>query len=256
MPSLSSAQLDLLSRMTSESGRRDTVQVAGVFAWSETGAPPLKELLGMGSVALKLYRTLVMATRQPLHELFRGTSAARLARMLGFDDSTFDDASSSGTRRVQRAIRQLDAKGFIERTPRKGQVDLIKVRHFADGADLSSSSVRLMSTQRGERYVTLPLNLWRNGWINLISVRGLAVYVALRRHCAGKEDQPIHVSPHERSRGYQLSEDTWAGGLRDLEALGLVTRERGNPDDRNLPSRERWLYTLHSELMATEPPPF
>ena len=82
----SATQLDLLATLVSESGRRSTVQLAGSFAYQEGARPKLKELVGMGSVALKLYLTLVMATRREPHALYRGTSAARFARTLGFDD--------------------------------------------------------------------------------------------------------------------------------------------------------------------------
>lgn len=119
-------QLDLLATLVSESGRRSTVQLAGSFAYQEGARPKLKELVGMGSVALKLYLTLVMATRREPHALYRGTSAARFARTLGFDDGELDDPRSAGTRRVQRAIHALHGKSFIVRTPR--QAVLIRSR--------------------------------------------------------------------------------------------------------------------------------
>lgn len=234
----SATQLDLLATLVSESGRRRTVQLAGSFAYQEGARPKLKELVGMGSVALKLYLTLVMATRREPHALYRGTSAARFARTLGFDDGELDDPRSAGTRRVQRAIHALHGKSFIVRTPRPGRVDQIEVRHFP---------------VQEPPYVTLPLDLWRNGWICVLSVRALAVYVCLRRHCKGNEDEGFHVTPWVRRRAYQLAEDTWTGGLEDLELAGLLTRTKGNPADRNAPSRRRSIYTLHSDRMARPP---
>lgn len=251
MPTPSARQLDLLGVMVDESGRRTTVQLSGSFAYNEDEPPPLRQLLSMGSVALKLYLTLVMATAKPPsavqrrprppaqpHELYKSTSAARFARMLGFDDAEHDNPASPGTRRVQRALAALNGQEFIVRTPRRGKNDKIEVHHRGNYAP---------------PYITLSLDLWRRGWMNAMSNPALAVYIALRRHCAGKEDAPIHVTPAMRRQGYQISEDTWATGLKDLAELGLVTLTKDNPDDREALSRQRGVYKLHSERMAHPP---
>ena len=244
MPTLGPRQLDLLATTTDESGRHLNVQLSGSFAYDETQDAPLKTLIGMGSASLKLYLTLVLATRNPPHTLYRGSSSARFARMLGFDDSLHDDPASAGTRRIQRALTALADKGFIDREKRPGRLDQITVHAKRPGKGRPHTLP----------YVTLPLDLWRLGWIVVMSNPALAVYIALRRHCAGDEDRPLYVTPANRRDGYRLSEDTWAKGLRDLEALGILTMIRDNPRDREAVSRERWVYQLHSDKLEQPPP--
>lgn len=230
-------QLALLGSIVRESSRRATVQLPGGFAHRDDTDTPLAELVRHGAPALKLYLTLVLATRTPPHTVYRGTSAARFARTLGFDDSAEDAPASSGTRKIQRAIVALDRsdKKFIWRTPRPGRLDEIVVNHFT--ADLKPP------------YITLPLDLWRHGWINVMSNRALATYVALRHACAGDESNAFHVPKYKRD-GYGISDETWAGGAADLKTLGLLAVTKGTPEDRDVPRRKRNMYKLDSSTMT------
>lgn len=237
-----SQELDLLAKAVDESGRHSTVQLTGAFAYAEGGATPLATLLRLGEPAMKVYLTFVLATREPPHEVYRSWQPARLARMLGFDDSDFDNAASAGTRRVQRAFNALERAdpSFITRRKRPGRADLVTVNHFDE--DLRPP------------YLTLPISLWQRGWINVMSVRALAVYIALRRACAGKEQELIHVTPY-RLRNYGLSDDTLSRGATELQGLNLLKVTRGTPDDREAARRQRRLFQLTSAAMNTEAPP-
>lgn len=232
----SAHQLTLLEVIVDESGRRSSVQLPGVLVHREDGHPPLAALLRLGEPATKLYLTLVLATRKPPHDLYRGTSAARFARMLGFDDAANDAPASSGTRKIQRAVVSLDGCDikFITRLKRPGRVDHVTVNHFT--GDLKPP------------YVTLPLTLWRKGWINVLSARALVVYIALRHACAGGEGKEFYIAPYKRE-GYGLSEDTWKRGTDELKTLGLLTITQGSPQDRDIRRRRRNLYQLDSATM-------
>ncbi len=72
-------------------------------------------------------------------------------------------------------------------------------------------------------YITLPLELWSRGWINVLSARALFAYVCLRLLFVSKpEGTSLHVSVWERQR-FAMSDDTWQQASQDLEGLGLVS---------------------------------
>lgn len=240
----SAHQLNLLQVFVAESARLSTVQLPGVFASREDCDPPLAQLVRLGEPALKLYLTLVLATRTPPHELYRGTSASRFARMLGYDEAERDEPASSGTRRIQRALSSLDAakSKFISRTRRPGRVDLLTVNHFIEG----------LKRPYAPPYVTLPLSLWSHGWINVLSTPGLVVYVALRHACVGDESHPFHVLTYRR-RQYGFSDETWRRGTQELVALGILRVTKGTPDDRDAKRRQRSIFHLNSHVLNSTP---
>lgn len=236
-------QIDALRAAVAESGRRSTVQLPGSFAFDERGRPtPLGALVRLGEPAMKTYFTLALLTRKPPHKLFRGTSAGHLAHMLGFAaDAT--ESTSSGARRVQRALgRMTDPPfAFVTITSRPGHVPGITVNHF---------------TKKGLQsppYITLPLALWRQGWIVSLSLAGLAVYASLRRECAGHEDQEMVLSPYRRSL-YGFSADTWSKGVRDLQAHGLLHVDLKAANTREIVRKQRQIYRLDSTIMEYKIP--
>ncbi len=242
MTSPTSAQQDLLSKLVGESGRRTSVQLAGEFAWQEGGDTALGRLVRAGEATLKLYLTLVLATRQPPHQLWRYWSGAKLARMLGLDASPHDDHTSNGTRAIQRALKQLETKGFITTEKKPGYAPTITVHHVGDE-----------DSRRSGRFASIPVSLWRNGWILVMSKRALAVYVALRRECKGNESgEPFHVTARTQAN-YGFSADTWKRGERELLALGLLEIGHGSAGGRNDLERNRRLYKLQSKRLEAMP---
>ncbi len=74
-------------------------------------------------------------------------------------------------------------------------------------------------------YITLPLELWSRGWINVMTARALYVYMCLRLMFVSKDaSDPVHVSVWERQR-FAMSDDTWQRGVAELERLGLIRSE-------------------------------
>lgn len=234
-------QLDLLGLLVDESGRRTSVQLPGAFAFAEGGVTPLGALLRMGDAGLRLYITLVAATRQEPHELWHKWPAARLARMLGYDQSPVNDHASTGTRKIQRTLSSLMGaqQRFVTLSKQPGYPDRITVNHFGAG-------------KMTPPYVTVGLDLWRQGWIVMLTKRGLAVYLALRHQCAGKEDAPFQMTPRTRAQ-YGISPDTWSRGEADLVALNLLEVSHGVMEQRDAPERSRRTYRLTSQVMKVPP---
>lgn len=210
----------LLADVVRDSGRRSTVQIPESFARisdADQSSTPLSRLFLCGETALKLYLTLVMLTRKPPHELFRPITDAFWANLFGFEErSEANPGPGAGTRRVKRALAILE---------RDEAPDGPLIRRTVER---SRGPVLTVVPPPGEMrapYITLPLELWSRGWINVMSARALFVYVALRLMFVSKSDSdPVHVSVWERQR-FSMSDDTWQRGLAELEKLGLVRSE-------------------------------
>lgn len=207
----------LLADVVRDSGRRSTVQIPETFA--RIGDPAetstmLSRLFLHGEVTLKLYLTLLLLTRKPPHELFRPIADPFWANLFGFEErSESRPAPGAGTRRVKRALRALE-RGWepdgplILRRVERGRGPILQVVP-PPGAVVVP-------------YITLPLELWSRGWINVMSARALYVYVCLRLMFVSKSaGDPVHVSKWERER-FAMSDDTWQRGVAELERLGLI----------------------------------
>lgn len=234
----SAEELHRLARLCTESGRKTSVQLGSTFARRKNYAEPqapLAELLRAGGASLKLYLTLVMMTRTPPHELFRDTSAEAFALTLGFEAA--DQGSGSGTRRINRALRALERLSLIDRTPRPGRHPLIKVHHY----------------RQQTPYITLPLELWRHGWINVLSASSLAVYVALRLEEVGRPGTFFHIRPFDQEL-YGMSSETWRRGASELSDLNLIEISNAHIEDRSLVRRRRRIYRLLSDRITRDRP--
>lgn len=207
----------LLADVVRDSGRRSTVQIPEQFARiSDAGqtSTQLSRLFLRGEAALKLYLTLVLLTRKPPHELFRPKTDAFWANLFGFEErSEANPGPGAGTRRVKRALAQLERDEapdgpLLRRRVERGRGPVLTVVPPAGRVQAP--------------YITLPLELWSRGWLNVMSARALYVYVALRLMWVSKTDSdPVHVSVWERQR-FAMSDDTWQRGVAELERLGLV----------------------------------
>jgi hypothetical protein len=243
----------LLKGAVNESKRRSTVQLAEEFArttnTTPAGAvPPLTDLLWMGEVPLRLYLTLVMMTAKAAEQgaarpLHRETAPSHFAEMLGYDNLADGvNPPGAGTRRVQRAMEALRDKGFIELRKEPGHYPWIAVVHPGDGGDLTPP------------YITIPIEIWKNGWITALSARAFTVYIALRLVTIGKKQgQGQHLPPYERDK-FQLSPDTWQRGTKELAAKGLLEVSPGIVETRGLRSRHRNVYYMNLDRVRQERP--
>ncbi|GGL44099.1 hypothetical protein [Nocardia jinanensis] len=235
-----------LAEAVKRSGRRSTVQLPEEFARIQDPgdtSTPLSSLFLQGEVALKIYLTLVMLTAAEPHKLRRVVPDHYWAELLGYEElNPADPIAGAGTRRVRRAMKALGAggpegKGWVTRTLDRGRGYAITVVH-PDGPKRAP-------------YITIPLEFWSRGWINVISARGLFVYLCLRLVLAGKKDhEGAHVSTTDRAR-FLIKDDTWQRGVRELEELGLARSEttRAAPDRWSTDLRIRKVYYLNTEFL-------
>lgn len=242
----------LLADVVRQSGRKSTVQMPESFARitdpSQTSTP-LSRLFAGGEVQLKLYLTLVLLTRKPPHELFRPKADFYWANVLGYEERTeANPAPGAGTRRIKRALKALEAD-----VPPSGPLIKRRVEH-------GRGPVLQVVPPPGEMrppYITLPIELWSRGWLNVMSARALFVYVCLRLMFVSKHDgDPVHVSVWERDR-FTMSDDTWQRGVAELKRLGLIGSTTA-PVEADVWSSDRrprkMLYLNHAYLLENDSP--
>lgn len=198
--------LDVLRSAVDRSKRHSTVQLPIDFVRDPSEAPtPLRQIgtdgRGQG-LRLKLYLSMTMlATKQP-HQL-RPYPASAYATMLALEDP-----NGQGARRVNQAQRWLRDAGFIQRVENGTHPPHITVLELPPRGDW------------GGRWITLPIGLWSNGWIHVMSGRALMMYVVLRELTGGRPGGS--TADGRRKRQYGLSDETWARGTADLETLDLA----------------------------------
>lgn len=242
----------LLDDAVKKSGRRSTVQLAEEFARIQKPgdtSTDLSNLFAMGEASMKLYLTLLMLTRKPPHELFRLRPDHYWAELLGYEElNDADPIPGKGTRRIKRAMAALEKTGpegtsWISRTTQRGRGAQISVVH--------------PPAPTRAPWITIPLELWSRGWINVMSARALFVYLCLRLVLAGRpDDQGAQASSWDRER-FAIKEDTWQRGINELEALKLVRSEiaRVAVDRWSTDLRKRKVYYLDNAFLRDNDSP-
>lgn len=231
--------LDVLRSAVERSRRHSTVQLQIDFARDPAEAPtPLKRIGSDGrgqGLRLKLYLSMTMlATKKPYQ--LRPYTASAYATMLALEDP-----DGQGARRVNQAQRWLRDAGFIQRVENGTHPPHIVLLPLEARGDW------------GGRWITLPIGLWSNGWIQVLPGRALVLYIVLRELTGGRPDGA--TADGRRKRQYGLSDETWARGTADLEALGLAQVSRvidnSDPFSRRQP---RLKYRLEDGAMSRLPP--
>jgi hypothetical protein len=221
-----------LQAAVTRSKRKTSVQLPVGFVRRQTTGetPPLARAFRAGDVRLKLYLILAMiATRSP-YKIDDSPPASYLASMLNLEDP-----EKSGARRVTDAVAWLHREGFIERTSRPGKTPSIRV-------------LRPGSTNAAVgRYVSVPLDIWEEGWLLYLSGRALTLYLVLREATGGRPGRAAML-PGDRKRQYDLSDETWARAAAELEEAGLLEVEekfsKSSEQWEFEPKRRRLRYTL------------
>jgi len=233
--------LQQLDRMVKRSKRAKQVPFAKEFLQSPSGSPPLSQLIQGGrggEVRLKLYLTITMiATRAP-HEL-NSPSPGWWAQLIGVTGKT-------PSRRVATGLRWLAQHDFIRLTPRVGNYPVITL---LDPALSKEPYVRPLAN--GSRYISLPLEIWTQGWILDLSATELALLMVLLDIQQGK-DQARYATGYDRV-AYGLSPDTWTRATKTLAERGLL-RVRRVPQGGEFDYRRmRNVYRVNRERL-TQPP--
>lgn len=126
----------------------------------------------MGQVRLRLYLCLVLlATKHPFLQRRRFNLA--YAQLV-------DAEKASGPRRVREALRWLEAND-LNRCGQSPVGDTIEML-FPDGSGAEWPD-RFIN-----RFISIPLELWSNGWIVRLSARALAGYFLITELTAGRID--------------------------------------------------------------------
>ena len=242
----------LLEDAAKKSGRRKNLQLPEEFARVQKPGDKstgLSNLFDLGEAPMKLYLTLLMLTRKPPHELFTVRPDHYWAELLGYEElNEADPIPGKGTRRIKRAMAALEKPGpdgmtLISRTPQRGRGALITVVH------------PVLPTRAP--WITVPLELWSGGWINVMSARALFVYLCLRLVLAGKTDnQGAHISSWDRER-LAIKDDTWQRGISELESLKLVRTEiaRVAVDRWSTDLKKRKVYYLENAYLKDNDSP-
>jgi hypothetical protein len=229
-----------MERAVDRSKRASTVQFPVAFAKTADGEPPLSRLMGGGQggeVRLKLFLTFAMqATRPP--RTVPPRSAQALAALL-------DLPEKGGGRRVNAALNWLERERMITRITRPGRAPEVTVLNpDGSGTEWVRSS--------GARWITLPIEFWREGWIHRLSGRAVAVYIALRELVGGKSDPRGEYMDRYRKNQYGMSNDTWTRATKELVELGLLQVSVEMAGDDEIRFRKRNRYTLR-ELRSPSP---
>lgn len=252
MGSLTVTAQQLLEKAVKMSGRRSTVQLPREFARVQTPTQtetPLSAMFLLGEAAMKVYLSLVLLTRQPPHDLYRTFTDNFWAEMLGYEElNDADPIPGAGTKRIKRAMTALQKSGPDEETRW-----ITRIREPGKGYKFGVTHL----PPTGAPYITIPLELWSNGWINVLSARALFVYLILRLILRGADDSVgTHVSVTDR-KNHAIKDDTWQRGLKELETLGLARSESGkSTEDRwsNELLTRKIVYLNNTHMKATMSP--
>ena len=235
--------LGVLRSLVQRSRRRSGVQVPELFirrADQSLDVPPLALLLrgGQGGeVRLKLYLTMLLLAVRPPFDIREPVPARSWAAALGIPDP-----ENRGARRVGDAITWLAEHKFLETERRQGAPGAVRLLH----SDLSGHPY-VRPTER-ERYITLPLGLWEQGWIARLSGTALALMIVLLDMQSARTE-PQWISPAQARRRYDLSPDTWSKALKELTAFELVTILRRPQGGEFNYQRMRNAYWVRTDLL-------
>lgn len=205
-----------LEKAVDRAARRGNVPFLPSFVRSQVDGvrPPLARLVqgGQGGeVRLKLYLCItMMATAKP-YDIRQPPVPLTWARMLALPPET-------GPRRVNSNLKWLNRNGFIELEPRRGNTPAIKL------VSAEAPGIPYVRASTQGRYVGIPIEFWRNGWILHLSATGIALLFVLLEAQGGYKE-PRYI-PKERQESYGLSHNTWTRGRKELERHGFLTVKR------------------------------
>jgi hypothetical protein len=101
-------------------------------------------------------------------------------------------------------------------------------------------------------YFKLPADLWSNGWLSILSGPALSMLLVLSLEASIKQqNREIWFSPLQAAERFDLSEDTRGRGFAELEAYGIIDRNRRpvKPDTFGDP-RYRNTYDVHTKRLS------
>lgn len=231
----------LRGRVERSKRRGGTVGIHNSFVRSSDGysRPPLARLIQGGrggEVRLKLFLCMtMMATRAP-HDINRSLTPQGWARMLALP------VEDGAARRVSSNLKWLHDERFIILERRAGNTPKIQLLDPALGEPASRPS---------SHFVSVPLDLWNQGWILELSATDLTLLLVLLDLCGGATG-PRYVTRFRRE-SYGLSPDTWTRARKKLEKLDLLSVGRTPQGDDYDPERWRNTYWISRDVLSRPP---
>ncbi|WP_157880254.1 hypothetical protein [Streptomyces katrae] len=208
---------EALNKAVDKALRHGRVSFAPSFVRSREAStlPPLARLIRGGrggEVRLKLYLCMVMmATAEPF-DIKRPPTPQTWCRRLALP-------ADSGPRRVTSNMKWLAENGFIELGPRRGYAPPTIQLLPLDGEGEAFERASLKG-----RYVGIPIEFWRNGWLLALNATTIALLFALLESQGG-HSEPRYV-PRQRRESYGFSHNTWTEARKHLESHGLLAVTR------------------------------
>lgn len=233
--------------IVSISKRKQGLQLPHAFMrdYGKTPHPPVAGLVQggrSGEVRFKLYLTGGLITSGPPHVYDRQTPARRWADLLNLEDP-----AGRGASRVSSAFTWLDENQYLDVDRRKGRPPRFRLLNMSlDGTEY----VRPVN-----KYVSVPLGLWKQHWISALSAAELAVLLAI---LDGPGDdlpggRPRFLSESQKKR-YGLSEDSWTRATRQLVRLGVIEVIREVTGEVMQHNRMRNVYRFLDPNFENPPP--
>ncbi|MEV8357449.1 hypothetical protein AB0P30_11585 [Micrococcus luteus] len=237
--------LDHIQKAIDRAKRKSAVRLPTEFVRdrrAQNPKPPLAQMLRGGGHQLHTYLTILMKATKAPHET--KVTTGELAAMLHPEGVT-----ESGKRKIASEIKKLEGPRppmlQVKREP--GRVPAVLVLH-PDGSGKGWDANRLSSP-----YITLPIELWANGWILTLTPRALGLFVVLRDLTHGRSASETAWVDPIRKKQYGLSGDTWTRATNELKDAGLLTVTQKVSSFYGEP-RRRNIYTLHVDHMKSTKP--
>jgi hypothetical protein len=193
-----------------------------------------------GEVRLKLYLCVTLLASHPPFDINRPIAGRAWAEML-----SLPDPEVNGARRIADALVWLNKNEFLAVERRGGMPPRITLLDpTGDGTPYSRPTMP---------YVTLPVELWEQQWVTVLSGTATALLLILLDLTGGKKRAPEQsLTPEQRVR-YALSNDSWTRATSELVGHGLVRVGRASSGPDLEWRRSRNTYAVTRERLR-EPP--
>jgi len=233
LPDAISAAGELASRSR---GRAAQVRVALLLKSASNPTSPLGRIIRGGrggKVRLKLYLSLIWLSAAPPHDSAYPSRA--WATLLGLPDP-----AGLGARRINEAVRWLEANNFVTVELRPGHPNRVTLLdEVGEGDSYSVPGERTRALKEAgrarvgdpefdrHRYIQLPAEFWTSGRFSVLSTPAVAMYmILLSEKGANPDSTELWLSPRVAAERYGLSSDTRAAGFDELRRAGMVEVRR------------------------------